>query len=1201
MAEEKFQIFDLAEHARKKGMWAGTLTKATISDLAGMYIRLNEVWSIESINRDHTPALLKIFDEIIVNATDHERDCRTGNKKKLRVSYINVLFDTNGAFSCENDGPGIPIVVHAKATKDAGRPVYVPEVAFCYFLAGSNLEKPTNCVKGGINGIGAKLANVHSELFTLETVDNNIIYTQSCSNRLRIIHPPSITKTKVKSHTKVAFIPAYCNLGYGVRPEGQDYEDISAWLFLRTCLAAAYVGPKVKVSFNGITCITNNASEIAKAYLAGNDITAIVMDSEMKSSDSLQKLHPWDVAIALSPFIKKFKHLSVLNGVVTSKGVHLTHIKRILNDATMDKLQKLTKDKERKITTKDSCSHMLIVVIGALPGADWTGQRKDELQISETKLKNYQFPNTFINKVGSAIADHLLVLTNGKKPRKTHIEIEKYTRAKKAGTKDSNKCMLLVGEGDSAIALLRAGLTLGNPGGPSYDICGTFSLGGVIMNAMRKVNEVETTSGEMVIVRNEQLTNNKVLKSLVDILGLDFSCNYELPDDRAKLNYGGIMACVDQDLDGCGKILGLLLVWFHLFWPNLIKYGFVKRFLTPVVRIYPKKEGMPPVAEFSYEVEAKKWIDDNGGNEVVLQNYEVRFYKGLATHATKEVPRMFNNFLSSVYTFTLDDSAHKLFDVYFGSRPSLRKLELSSSVKYLTCKETQELQRTQCIPCSTHLSIDTKAYKLDAIERQIPSFLDGLTRARRKVTAGALRCFGNDNRERKVFQFSGYVAEHMFYHHGDASLNSTIIGVAQNFPGAYLYPTLIGIGQFGTRHQGGKDHGSPRYISVKLNNKLIPKLYPQVDTCLLDHVIEDGERAEPKYFVPVLPMAILESGLNPSEGWRYTCWARNFDQVVKIVRAYIDINDVNHHLLHQPTSIEFYKQFPLDPECKNYKGEIRQYRGEPYSFGWYDYDALTNTINVTELPLRVPTQSFIDSLKKASRGIQYIKSVDDYSTTEQINIFIHLHTEAYQIILEKYGDVDIDPIEDFLLLRCSLRAHLNYVKPEGGVIEFGQDYHKVILQWLPIRRDLYAARLYREEALLELRILMETEILRYVLHAAELNLAQQPTEKTASKVLSNENYPLIDSKLLQSPGFEKTSDIRQKVLYGNNCNHNYILDLRERDLIMSAYQNRDKKITEMKDQLSKVQTLLTEQPFAGASVWLNEINSVIKVISPGLS
>jgi hypothetical protein len=78
----------------------------------------------------------------------------------------------------------------------------------------------------------------------------------------------------------------------------------------------------------------------------------------------------------------------------------------------MNKLQKLTKDKEKKIATKDTCAHMLLVVIGALPGADWTGQRKDELQISETKLKNYQFPTTFTNKVGAAIADQLLIFTN---------------------------------------------------------------------------------------------------------------------------------------------------------------------------------------------------------------------------------------------------------------------------------------------------------------------------------------------------------------------------------------------------------------------------------------------------------------------------------------------------------------------------------------------------------------------------------------------------------------------------------------------------------------------------------------------------------------------------------------------------------------------------------------------------------------------
>jgi len=105
------------------------------------------------------------------------------------------------------------------------------------------------------------------------------------------------------------------------------------------------------------------------------------------------------------------------------------------------------------------------------------------------------------------------------------------------------------------------------------------------------------------------------------------------------------------------------------------------------------------------------------------------------------------------------------------------------------------------------LNVDAKAYKLDDIQRKIPRITDGIPVARRKVLAGALKRFSNNNKEVKVFQLGGYIAEHMFYHHGDASLNGTIVGMAQRFPCALNYPYLTGIGQFGSRH--GKDSDSP--------------------------------------------------------------------------------------------------------------------------------------------------------------------------------------------------------------------------------------------------------------------------------------------------------------------------------------------------------------------------------------------------------
>jgi len=67
-----------------------------------------------------------------------------------------------------------------------------------------------------------------------------------------------------------------------------------------------------------------------------------------------------------------------------------------------------------------------------------------------------------------------------------------------------------------------------------------------------------------------------------------------------------------------------------------------------------------------------------------------------------------------------------------------------------------------------------------------------------------------------VAQLAGSVGELSAYHHGEASLMSTIINMAQNFVGSNNINLLMPNGQFGTRLQGGKDAASPRYIYTML-------------------------------------------------------------------------------------------------------------------------------------------------------------------------------------------------------------------------------------------------------------------------------------------------------------------------------------------------------------------------------------------------
>ncbi len=77
-------------------------------------------------------------------------------------------------------------------------------------------------------------------------------------------------------------------------------------------------------------------------------------------------------------------------------------------------------------------------------------------------------------------------------------------------------------------------------------------------------------------------------------------------------------------------------------------------------------------------------------------------------------------------------------------------------------------------------------------ERSIPNMCDGLKPGQRKIM---FSCFKRMQKgEIKVAQLVGYVAEHSAYHHGEVSLSSTIVNLAQNFVGTNNINLLLPIG-----------------------------------------------------------------------------------------------------------------------------------------------------------------------------------------------------------------------------------------------------------------------------------------------------------------------------------------------------------------------------------------------------------------------
>ncbi len=110
--------------------------------------------------------------------------------------------------------------------------------------------------------------------------------------------------------------------------------------------------------------------------------------------------------------------------------------------------------------------------------------------------------------------------------------------------------------------------------------------------------------------------------------------------------------------------------------------------------------------------------------------------------------------------------------------------------------------------------------------------------------------------EIKVAQLAGYVAEHSAYHHGEQSLCGTIINMAQTYVGANNVNLMEPIGQFGTRLQGGKDAASARYIFTHLA-PITRLLFPAADDAILNYLDDDGQKIEPDFYAPVLPLVLI--------------------------------------------------------------------------------------------------------------------------------------------------------------------------------------------------------------------------------------------------------------------------------------------------------------------------------------------------------
>lgn len=1023
-----------------------------------MYIKTSE--GIVEREIEFIPAIFKIFDEILVNASDQKtriwQQIEGGETELIPVKNIWVKIDKEtGCIEVKNDGSGIDI---EKVPEQDNK--YPVEIIFGNLLAGTNFVKSK--IVGGKNGYGAKLANIFSTLFEVETVDSvrKLKYRQSFQDNMSKINKPKVSKYSRKPYTLVRYYLDFSRFVW------KEYNDDTLALFEKRVIDIAYwVGKDVNVFFNDEKIQIKDLKSYISQY----------QDLRDKKMEIIKLCDRWEIAIGSSSD-DVLQSVSFVNSINTFRGgKHVDCIVDILSKKIVEHLKK-----KRKMDIKPMIARnqMLVFLKSVIVDPEFTSQTKEYLSTPKNKfgstphLTEKQI-NAIISKTD--IVDNIIECheyKNKKKQnktdgaKKTRICVDKLSDANFAGGAQSYKCVLILTEGDSAKSMAISGLSDRN----HY---GVFPLRGKLLNTKD--------------ITTKKLDDNKEIMNLKKILGLKANFDYTDYDDKNwPLRYGKIWVMTDQDVDGY-HIKALVLNMFHSLWPSLLKKDIVSSLLTPIVKVTKGTE----VLEFYNLLDYEAWKGDK--TDSVLGKYKIKYYKGLGTSNSTEAKKYFKDNKTLNYQWDKDEDTNSKMDLAFNKKKAnMRKSWLLEPEREPLDYTTNEVKIRDLVDKELRFFSDADN------SRSLVDSIDGLKITNRKILWGCLKKgLDSEKDEIKVSQLSGYISEKASYHHGEVSLQGTIVNMAQQYVGSNNYSILYPSGQFGTRLLGGKDASSARYIFTYLNRG-IRDIFNKRDEPIYEITSDDGIETEPRRYAPAVPWVLINGAHGIGTGFSTHVPCHKLSAVIDATKK-----------VWKGKAI---KKEELPPYYEGFKGLIKKISDNRYiSVGNY-HKTKNDTIVITELPLGKWTEEYTNFLNDKLRNKEYIVNYVDNSTETDVMITVKFKKE-FNISL-KESHVDENGLNELIkIMKLSETKICSY----SNMYMFDRGYHikkfdnvvQIIEEFVKYKKEMYEKRKAYEIESLGAELKELSNRYRFI----ELIV-------TDKLVLSNRKKVELDNEL-ESLGFDK--------------------------------------------------------------------------------
>jgi DNA topoisomerase II len=1077
-------------------------------------------------------AVLKVIDEIITNAED------------AAAGKIEINFDGK-LFSVRNYGKFIALDK--------------VESAFSSEYSSTNFRDDGNGTTGGLNGIGAKLTNIFSRYFSVEVSTGqkvlNMVFTDNMRNR----EGPVVTDRVGEPYVWIRF-----ELDYDKLCRAESSVDNSGWIegkidLIRNLTArrahevAAYLHSRATVYFAG-QLIDMPFQKFVDWHRTSAEDSSVVM--------TVGAEYPFRLGIIVRDPVKNsrgistpagFEHVTILNGVLLEQknNVYSLFIKQFTDyfraHPTFEKYAIRKLDPKVEFPKKLFVNNIIIIILGAIPRSEFEfgSQNKSSINISRGSMdrfkKNYAIAAEDMDKVWRAtrsIYNKIIMPSNKNQKVAVGRLYEAAVIVKNGGTGNH----IVIGEGNSALTLFRK--LFGTNKSLGFHENGLYSIQGVPINAVKHSKLLE--AGPMMM---EKLEKNIGIQGLVNILGLRY-------DKECTPKYRKIVIGTDQDTDGIGKICSLILCFFLLYFPYLVRAGYLYRYRTPIIRVKSKKLHRNFYSEQEFETSG-----------ININPQDITYYKGLGSHEGDDIKEMSKNFHNDIIKFHWDELGEILMHKLYGSETDGRKEELLKFDE----KKLRTYRRDLDVYISEHFLNESIAEQAGNNFRMLPG-LDGLVPCQRKILA-TMR--GSESYKRKicVATLSGAVKNAMKYDHGLEALEGSIKGLAQVYEGSNNFPILLPVSDsIGTKNGGIKESASARYTNV-CYNRYMDVYFPREDDDLLLYKMEECAYYEPVHYVPVIPRTLTEFSKNVGTGWNCNFAARRISSVIRYVRI----------------SIETYPYII----CGNMHGDIET-GSEIVVNG-------SREVGIGKYEIKGPLELHIVDLPPGLTGVKvekhmkmdFVEDLSNHHNGKNIHIILRLRTGWQEAARSASTKPYLDPIVEYFGIYKIYARNMNFYG-ESSLVQYKCVYD-IFADWFRRRRELYLKRIDKKLVYLEARWI-EMECTYHFLNNDKGTVEGMPVEEQNAHldkvhVEYTTGYKAVGYRRLNTENISmsrrmQAAELREAIY--ENGSFDYILDLKKRytatEYIKKYRVRLDAALLELEEYRGKT----------WKSVWLEELRAVEK-------